>query len=189
MNCNNCYKSNKGLATKRGFSNNYSNYSDPIHNSTSSVNNNSNGSVNNNSNGSVNNNSNFGSNIADPSSNSNSGANTRDQYFKCDHHYNNATETHTNNHYSRNNHHTTTNHYYVKDNYYVNDFHYNKDVYHYDRDVVQKSYDCGTETVIDPNNNCSKPTPYHTECIEDHYDEVNECDFKTTFKCRGCSCK
>ena len=182
MNCNNCYKSKKGLATKRGCSNNYSNYSDPAHNSNfnSSINNNSNINSNNNST------SNTGMNATDPS---NVGVNGSDQYFKCDHHYNNATETHTNNHYSRNNHHTTTNHYYVKDNYYVNDFHYNKDVYHYDRDVVQKSYDCGTETVIDPNNNCSKPTPYHTECIEDHYDEVNECDFKTTFKCRGCSCK
>ena len=177
MNCNNCYKSKKGLATKRGCSNNYSNYSDPTHNS------NNNSTMNNNLN------SNFGINGTDPSNIANSGANTRDQYFKSDHHYNNATENHTNNHYSRNNHHTTTNHYYVKDNYYVNDFHYNKDVYHYDRDIVQKSYDCGTETVIDPNNNCSKPTPYHAECIEDHYDEVNECDFKTTFKCRCCSCK
>ena len=185
MNCNNCYKSKKGLATKRGCSNNYSNYSDPIH---------SNSSTNNLGMNSSNTNQGFSSSdprmtSSDPNASNNSGANTRDQYFKCDHHYNNATETHTTNHYSRNNHHTTTNHYYVKDNYYVNDFYYNKDVYHYDRDVVQKTYDCGTETVIDPNNNCSKPTPYHTECMEDHYDEVNECDFKNTFKCSGCNCK
>lgn len=108
-----------------------------------------------------------------------------ERYFRCDHNFNTNSEKRVNNHFVRNNHHMNTNNYYVKDYYYVNDFYYNKDIYHYDREVVQKSYDCGTQTIIDPTEIYSKPTPYHTECMEQHYDECTEDEFCNSFKCNS----
>lgn len=110
-----------------------------------------------------------------------------DRYFMCNHYYDDPNNYYSNNHFVRNNHRTTTNHRYVKDNYYVNDLYYTKDIYYYDREVVQNSYDCGTETIIDPSSEdiYRKPTPYHAQVIDTHYDECTEEEFNRLINCNA----
>ncbi|MGL4654651.1 MAG: hypothetical protein ACRCWM_02010 [Sarcina sp.] len=120
------------------------------------------------------------------SENKNNCSSTKDKYMKSDNYFNTSKETKTNNHYVRNNHYNNTNHHYVKDFYYVNDFYYNKDVYYYDREVIEKSFDCGSETIVDPNSGSSKPIPYHCDC---DYEEVSKEEFYNSFKCKTkCEC-
>lgn len=101
-------------------------------------------------------------------------------YYKCDHYYEDPSTQHVNNNYVRNNHRTKLNHYYVNDNYYVNDYYYQKNIYHYDNNVVYNSKDMGTETIIDPDsdNNCKKPIPCELNCNDNDYIECSEEEFK-----------
>lgn len=116
----------------------------------------------------------------------NNNCHAKDKYMKSDNYFNTTKENRLNNHYVRNNHYVNTTHHYIKDYYYVNDFYYNKDIYYYDREVNEKSYDCGSETIVDPNSKCSKPIPHQCDC---DYEECSKEEFYNSFNCKNrCNC-
>ena len=118
----------------------------------------------------------------------NNNCSIKNKYMKSDKYFNTSRENRINNHYVRNNHYVNTTHHYVKDYYYVNDFYYNKDIYYYDREVNENSYDCGSETLVDPNSDCSKPIPHQCDC---NYEECSKEEFYNSFKCKkqnSCNC-